>query len=116
MEPPRASIVRADPLAAVAMSAVVQFRTMGGAIGLAVVTNVMSAYVRKHLREILAPAQINALLETTEAFASLSPETADIVRTTFAHGYNLQMQIMIGFSAAQIPAALLMWKKPQVLI
>ena len=89
---------------------------MGGAIGLAIVTNVMNAYVRKHLAETLAPAQITALLETTEAFRALSPEMAKIVRTAFANGYNLQMQIMIGFSAAQIPAAFFMWKKPQVLI
>jgi hypothetical protein len=35
------------------------------------------------------------------------------IRTIFGQGYNVQMVIMIGFAAAQIPASLLMWtKKP----
>ena len=101
---------------AVAMSAVVQFRTMGGAIGLAVVTTAMNTYIRKHLADYLSPTQISTLLETTEAFESLSPQVADTVKTIFAQGYNLQMRIMIGFSAAQLPATLLMWQKKQILV
>ena len=101
---------------AVAMSATIQFRTMGGAIGLAVVTAATNTYVKKHLAESFSSTQIEALLQTTEAFAKLSPAMLDTARTTFAQGYNLQMRIMIGFSAAQIPATFLMWQKEQIVI
>jgi hypothetical protein len=33
-----------------------------------------------------------------------------------AHGYNLQMIVLCGFAAAQIPAALLMWRKKQITV
>ena len=98
------------------MSATIQFRTMGGAIGLAVVTTATNTYIKKNLAEYLSSNQIGALLQTTEAFASLSLEMVDIAKTVFAHGYNLQMRIMIGFSAAQLPATFLMWQKKQILI
>ena len=101
---------------AVAMSATIQFRTMGGAIGLAVVTTAMNTYIKSHLAERLSSAQIDALLQTTKAFATLTPETADIAKTVFAQGYNLQMRIMIGFSAAQLPVTFLMWQRKQIYI
>lgn len=110
------SVAYTHTLLAVAMSATIQFRTMGGAIGLAVVTTATNTYIKKHLADYLSSAQIGALLQTTEAFTTLSPATADIAKTVFAQGYNLQMRIMIGFSAAQIPLTCLMWQKKQILI
>ena len=98
------------------MSAMIQFRTMGGAIGLAIVTTVINSYVRNHLAGVLQLEQIDALLQTTDAFAALPPAVAETVKGIFARGYNLQMQIMIGFSAAQIPVTFLMWQKKQVTV
>ncbi len=98
------------------MSSVIQFRTMGGAIGLAIVTNVMNTYTKFHLGAILSPTQINDLLQTTRTLATLPSELAGPTKTVFANGYNLQMRIMIGFSAAQLLMTLLMWQKKQVLV
>ena len=89
---------------------------MGGAIGLAIVTTILNSYVKSHLADILSPVQIQALLRTTEAFATLPPDVAETARTVFGNGFNLQMRIMIGFSAAQIPTVLLMWQKKQIVI
>ena len=98
------------------MSAMIQFRTMGGAIGLAIVTTVINGYIRNHLKGILPPDQIGSLLQTTEAFTALPPAVAETVKSVFARGYNLQMQIMIGFSAVQIPVTFIMWQRPQILV
>lgn len=98
------------------MSAMVQFRTMGGTIGLATATGVLNSYVKPHLARILSPNQIIALLRTTDAFAALPPELEDSVRMIFARGYNLQIQVMIGFAAAQLPVSLLMWKKENIVV
>ena len=98
------------------MSAMIQFRTMGGAIGLATATGVLNSYTRSHLTRILSPDQIYALLRTTDAFAAFSPELIHSVKTVFAQGYNLQMLVMIGFSAAQLPVSLLMWQKQNIVV
>lgn len=82
----------------------------------AIATSVINSYIKTHLAPILSPAQIKHLLQTTEAFQTLSPALADTVKTVFAEGYNLQMRIMIGFSAAQIPATLAMWQKKQIIV
>ena len=93
---------------AVTVSATIQFRTVGGAIGLAIVTTATNTYIKRHSAGNLSSAQVSALSQTTESFAALSPEMADIAKTVFAHGYNLQMRIMIGFSGAQLPVTFLM--------
>lgn len=98
------------------MSAMVQFRTMGGTIGLATATGVLNSHVKPNLAQILSPDQINALLRTTDAFAALPPEFLDPVRMIFARGYNLQLQVMIGFAAAQLPATLLMWRRKNIVV
>ncbi|KAL8860209.1 MAG: hypothetical protein Q9178_003473 [Gyalolechia marmorata] len=101
---------------AVAMSAMVQVRTMGGLVGLAIVTAAMKSYIKSNLAQHLSSAQIDILLKSTSAFETLPSEVVDVVKAIFAEGYNLQMRIMIGFSAAQIPVAFLMWKKKQILV
>lgn len=98
------------------MSAMVQFRTMGGAIGLAIVTTVLNSYIKSELAQYISPDQIASLLETAEAFKSLPPDIINLVKGVFARGYNLQVEMMIGFAAAQIPASFLMWKKNQILV
>ena len=89
---------------------------MGGAIGLAIVTTVLNSYVKSHLADTLSSSQIDGLLRTTETFATLAPDVAETARTVFGNAFNIQMRIMIGFSAAQIPTVLLMWQKKQIVI
>ncbi|KAL9078059.1 MAG: hypothetical protein Q9157_003027 [Trypethelium eluteriae] len=100
---------------AIGTSAIVQFRFMGGAIGLSIVTTVMNSYVQSHLREFLAPAQVHSLLETTGTLSTLSPDLRNFIQTTFASGYNAQMRVVIGLSGGQLLLACLLWRKPQIL-
>ncbi|KAK6615280.1 major facilitator superfamily transporter [Botrytis cinerea] len=100
----------------VAMAAVLQFRTMGGAIGLAIVTTVMNRYIKTHLSEILTPNQVHEILRSTESLALLPPSALRPVTETFARGFNLQMRILIGTSVAQIPFSMLVWRKKQIVV
>ena len=100
--------------AAVAMSAMVQFRTLGGAVGLALVTAGFNGMVYNSLRQFLQPAQAKQLLQSTSELSSLSYSQATMARAVFAEGYDIQMKIATGFCVAQLPAALLLWSKSQL--
>lgn len=58
---------------AVALGSVAQFRIMGGAVGLAVVTTVFNGHVRPALAGLLGREQAEALLKSAEAVKSLAP-------------------------------------------
>jgi hypothetical protein len=68
------------------------------------------------MEEILAPEQINALLESTEVLRAFPEATQSAVRAVFGQGYNLQLKVMIGFAVAHIPATMMMWKRKLVMI
>lgn len=88
-----------------------QFRMMGGAIGLAVVTSVFNSYTQSRLSKILLPDQLDAVLDTSHAIAALDPTLRSAVRTIFAEAYRLQFRILIGTAAAQYLATALMWQR-----
>lgn len=91
------------------MGAITQFRIMGGAIGLAIATTVLNTYVKSHLSESVTPQQMNSILQSAENINSLERVVGWTVREVFGRGYNLQMRVLIGFGAAQIPASFLLW-------
>ena len=93
------------------MGAVTQFRILGGAIGLAIATNVLNSSVRPALASILNQGQLGAILQSTAAIDVLSPALQEQVRSAFARGYNLQFKALIGLICAEFPATLLMWEK-----
>ncbi|KAI0835189.1 MFS multidrug transporter-like protein [Hypoxylon sp. FL0890] len=78
---------------AVGMGAASQFRMMGSAISAAVVTSVYNGRL-------------------------VGMDTSDMggerVRLMYAGAFNQQMIVLAAFAAAQIPSALLLWKKPQI--
>ncbi|MCJ1385973.1 hypothetical protein MMC17_009098 [Xylographa soralifera] len=96
---------------AVGTSAAVQFRLVGGMIGVALVTCVMNASIRPKLLAILSMDTYQELLQSTSLIETFQPPLQATVRSTYADGYNLQMKITIGFAAAQILAAFLLWPK-----
>lgn len=89
---------------------------MGGAIGLGIVTSVLNGYVRSHLGHFLSPDQVRTLLQSNAAILALSPDQQEMTRVVFGRGYNLQMKILIGLAAAQLPGSLVMWQKKQILV
>jgi len=100
----------------VAIGSLNQFRYMGGAIALAIVSNALNSYIQSGLRGILSPKEISLILESSVVADTFSPELQQQIREVFAKGYTLQMKILVGLAAGQLPASLLMWQKKQIVV
>jgi hypothetical protein len=83
---------------------------------LAIVTSVMNRWVRSELEKFLPIEQVELLLQTTDVISKLPEAAQSQVREVFGRGYNLQMKIMIGMAAAQLPSTLLMWTKKPIMV
>ncbi|TGJ78863.1 hypothetical protein E0Z10_g9909 [Xylaria hypoxylon] len=93
---------------AVAMGSASQFRMMGSAVAAAVVNSVYNGYTRPHLAAI----GVANILSAPTSLENVS--NGDEIKLIYAEGYNRQMIVLAVFAAAQIPAALLLWKRPQI--
>ncbi|KAJ5218170.1 uncharacterized protein N7498_000269 [Penicillium cinerascens] len=96
---------------AIATGAVVQFRFLGGALGLAIASNILNGRLVHHLQGILTPHQLHLFLENVKAINHLSPHLQEEVKRVFADSFTTQLRVMIGFAAASVPAALLLLKR-----
>ncbi|KAI4917970.1 uncharacterized protein J4E92_008909 [Alternaria infectoria] len=99
---------------AVGSAATSQFRTLGGLVGIAIVTSISTPYIRSHLTDILPLELAESLLERTELVQTLSPETLERVRQVFGEAYNLQVKVLIGFAVAKVPVTGMMWTNLRV--
>ncbi|KAI4656812.1 uncharacterized protein J4E78_006703 [Alternaria triticimaculans] len=99
---------------AVGSAATSQFRTLGGLVGIAIVTSISTPYIRSHLTDILPLELTESLLERTELVQTLSPETLERVRQVFGEAYNLQVKVLIGFAVAKVPVTGMMWTNLRV--
>lgn len=93
-----------------------QFKILGGMAVLAIVTSVMNRSIRNNLLTFLPVEEVVKLLDATKVLSTLPEDLQEQVRGVFGRGYNLQMKIIIGFAAAQIPATLLMWTKKPIMV
>ena len=94
-------------LIAPAMGTNTQFRYLGGAIGLGVVTAALNGYVRSQLSDVLTPSEITAILQSSGMISTLSVEAQTRVLQVFTSGFLLQWRIMCGFVGLQIVANIL---------
>lgn len=101
-------------LLAVGNATVAQFRVLGGALGIAIVTSAANRYVAAQLRSYFPDRIATDLLDRTDIIDKLSVDEQHIVRPIFAMGYNLQMKILIGVAAAHLVGILLLWKKSPI--
>ncbi|KAI5917481.1 MFS multidrug transporter-like protein [Camillea tinctor] len=92
---------------AVAMATISQFRVMGGVIGLSIITAAFNGLVRDRVEE---------LLQSPVTIGSFPPDIQEVIRVTFSEGYRLQIKILSGLAAGQLPASFLMWQKDQITI
>ncbi|KAJ5717461.1 hypothetical protein N7488_003107 [Penicillium malachiteum] len=100
---------------AIATGTVVQLRFLGGAIGLAIASNILNGHLSQHLKGVLTPHEIHIFLENVTKINYLSPDLQEDVRAVFAQSYCTQLRVMIGFAAAQLPAVLLLLKSKRQL-
>ncbi|CAI7604174.1 unnamed protein product [Penicillium pancosmium] len=101
-----------DQSAAVGMG--IQFRTLGGVLGVAASASILNHYIQSRLSSTLLPSELAALYETTESILSLSSNVQTHVREVHAMAYNMQMRLAGSFSVAQLFAVALMWKRNNV--
>jgi len=85
----------------------------------AISTSVFNSYVEPRLADALgivgqSDNLLNSLMGLVGELNTMPPELREQVRMILCGGYNRQMLVLCGSAAAQIPAALLMWKKDQL--
>ncbi|KAI6087384.1 putative multidrug resistance protein fnx1 [Hypoxylon rubiginosum] len=99
---------------AVASAAGTQFRFLGSAFVVSIVTAVGNGWISNQLSSSLSQAQIDEIFRSTASINDLPPEQESIVRRTFVEGFNLQMHIVLGFAVASVFSILLLWRRTQV--
>jgi hypothetical protein len=87
---------------------------MGGAVGLAIISTVMTGFIKPRLSHVLSPAQVDLVLESAEALSRLGEQSRGEVVRVLAEGYNLQFKILAGLAGLQIIGAGMMWQKNQI--
>ncbi|PQE06763.1 MFS multidrug transporter protein [Rutstroemia sp. NJR-2017a BBW] len=96
---------------AVGMASANQFRAMGSAIGLAIATSVFNGYTLSHFADLGITVSMTDLITGQQ---SLPESVREDTRRILSEGYNRQMLVLCVVSAAQIPTAMLMWKRKQI--
>lgn len=96
---------------AVALGGVTQLRILGGTVGVAVATNLLNNHVKNSLSSVVPSNLLDTLLQSSQSIGTLEPVLQARVKTVLAEGYNMQTGAMLGFSAAEFLAIMLMWEK-----
>lgn len=97
-------------VAAIATGTVVQFRFLGGAIGLAIASNILNGHLTHRLQGVMTSHELHLFLENVRSIKSLPPLLQEEVKDVLAGSFNTQLIVMVGFAAAQLPATLLLLK------
>lgn len=93
------------------MSAVGQFRMLGGSVAIAICANVLNNMVEPSLRTALLPNQLADLLKSVQTLESLPLSSQDVVRQVYTGAYQKQLRILTAFSGAAVVAAFMLWEK-----
>lgn len=96
---------------ATATGALNQARFLGGAIGLAIASNILYGRLKSQLSHVLSPEEIQNVLERTGDIENLPKSVQKAALGIFSGSYTLQFQAMIAFAAAQIPSSLLILRR-----
>lgn len=99
---------------AISGGALLQFRVLGGALGLAIASTVMNNYLSSHLGPLIGAENLALILKSTSEIQTLPAEFQVDTVDALAHGYNLQMKVNIGFSVVQVLAVGLLWRRKQI--
>ena len=96
------------------MGAGSQFRLMGSAVAVAVCTAVFNGAITSQLASRTGHEDLNALANLGQYLDQLTAEERGQVSQILAQGYNDQMLVLCAAAAAQVPSALLLWKRDPI--
>ena len=94
------------------MGAATQIRVLGGTIGLAICSALLSNHISAQTSKFLAPEQQEALLQSFRNIQGLPYETQIRVRQVYAMGYSQQMRVMLYFCIASLLSLVLLAEWP----
>ncbi|KAK5989756.1 hypothetical protein PT974_08016 [Cladobotryum mycophilum] len=80
----------------------------------AIATSVFNSYVLSQLRALGISDPSNLAEMRGMVGATITPEVQESARRILSKGYNRQMLVLCACGAAQVPVALLMWKKTHI--
>lgn len=90
------------------MGSVTQIRVLGGTIGLAICSALLSNHVTDQTAGLLTPEQQSALLQSFQSINVLPLEMQTMIRRVYADGYSQQMRVMLYFSIASLVSLVLL--------
>ena len=91
-------------------SVITQFRLLGGLVGISIASAISTPYIRSYMLDMLPYPTAISILKKIEALDMVKGEILEKVRIIFDNGYELQTRLLIGFSVAQFPTTMLMWR------
>ena len=90
------------------MGSVTQIRVLGGTIGLAICSALLSNHVTNQTTGLLTAEQQSALLQSFQSIKVLPLEMQTMIRRVYADGYSQQMRVMLYFSIASLVSLILL--------
>ncbi|KAL8653431.1 MAG: hypothetical protein Q9226_003849 [Calogaya cf. arnoldii] len=96
---------------AAAQGALSQARILGGSIGLAMATIVLNNKIGDNLAGVMPPVGIEAIQQSVNAVAALSPANQGLVAKAYSDAFNEQMRICTYLSAAAFVTSLATYQK-----
>jgi hypothetical protein len=91
-----------------------QFRIIGGALGLAIGTSVLNNRLSSQLKGVISSEQFAMLKQSNAAISNFPLNVQDQVRAAFSQSYNLQMKILTTAAGLQILVLGMLWRKEQI--
>lgn len=86
----------------VGMGGAAQFRSLGGAIGISITTNVLNGYTTGRLEKVLSPEMMEAIKGSAEAVGGFEESVQRAVRDVYAKGFEWQVVATTAFGGVGI--------------
>ncbi|PQE23109.1 major facilitator superfamily transporter protein [Rutstroemia sp. NJR-2017a WRK4] len=99
---------------AVGMATGSQFQVMGSTIVFSIGTSVFNGHTGALLESLLGGSGPASVVNLGESIQHVPQAVQDEIRHTLAEGYNCQLLVLCATAAAQVPVALLLWRKKQI--
>jgi hypothetical protein len=98
----------------IALSTGLQLRMLGGVLGIAAASTILHNYLKDRLSGALDPEQVRLLLHSGDVIGTLPPDIQNLAREAYSVAYSAQMKLAGAFSAAQLVAVAMIWKRTNV--